>query len=184
MPSDAVLDPTVHHLCRRPGENPATTPTLPMIPCLHDARHFWRQRYKTFSGLIKARGRPQRRGRRKEPRGRTRKKKTERSKRNRNRGRKTREKANGPQLRLRLQSTDSQTKKKTEKTNLGKRRTKQRRKGSVKINSQKAERRRRAGGLTARERPKQREFGGKGNRGINSDRKTRKAKGKTQAENT
>ena len=31
---------------------------------------------------------------------------------------------------------------------------------------------------------KRREFGGEGNRGINSDRNTRKAKGKMQAENT
>jgi hypothetical protein len=30
---------------------------------------------------------------------------------------------------------------------------------------------------------KRREFGGEGNRGINSDRNTRKAKGKMQAEN-
>ncbi|KAJ7014434.1 hypothetical protein NC653_003909 [Populus alba x Populus x berolinensis] len=33
-----------------------------MIPRLHDAHHFWRQGYQTFSGFIKARERPQTEG--------------------------------------------------------------------------------------------------------------------------
>jgi hypothetical protein len=59
------------------GENPADhgqgkmqqiTATIPTVPFLkptisrlHDARHFWRQGHKTFSGFIKARERGRRR---------------------------------------------------------------------------------------------------------------------------
>ena len=49
------------------GENPADhghyTHDAAMISRLHDAHHFWRQEHQTFSGSIKARERPQKRGR-------------------------------------------------------------------------------------------------------------------------
>jgi len=48
------------------GENPAITATMPFlkptISRLQDARHFWRQGHKTFSGFIKARERPRWKG--------------------------------------------------------------------------------------------------------------------------
>jgi hypothetical protein len=69
------------------GENPADhgqgkmqqiTATIPTVPFLkptisrlHDARHFWRQEHKTFSGFIKARERPRERGRRRRAGGHT-----------------------------------------------------------------------------------------------------------------
>jgi len=66
------------------GENPADhghyTHDAAMISRLHDAHHFWRQGHQTFSGFIKARERPQKRGRAGEVGGRSRtetKKKTE-----------------------------------------------------------------------------------------------------------
>jgi hypothetical protein len=69
------------------GENPADhgqgkmqqiTATIPTVPFLkptisrlHDARHFWRQGHKTFSGFIKARERPRERGGRRRAGGHT-----------------------------------------------------------------------------------------------------------------
>jgi hypothetical protein len=50
------------------GENPTDhghyTHDAVMISRLHDAHHLWRQGYQTFSGIIKARERPGKRGRR------------------------------------------------------------------------------------------------------------------------
>jgi len=73
------------------GENPAGhghyTHDAAMISRLHDAHHFWRQGHQTFSGFIKTRERPQKRGgtETKEQEGRTleTKKKAERKKKNR-----------------------------------------------------------------------------------------------------
>jgi len=56
-----IVSYVLHGWSRFNRENPAITatiPTMPMISCLHDARRCWKQRHKTFSGIIKARERP------------------------------------------------------------------------------------------------------------------------------